>query len=234
VIVVFGTPGLAALQQATRTIPIVFAQVSDPVSRGFVASAARPGGNITGFSDYEYTFAAKWVELLKEISPRVKRAAVVYGGEKLGAMFFAPLRSAAPAIGVQAEGLIVNSAAEVTRGIAVLAGGTDAGLIVLAGSTTLRLRHDIIEQSGRRRLPAVYPYRAFAFSGGLVSYGADIPAMYQGAASYVDRILRGARPSELPVQFATKFDLVVNLRTAKAIGLAVPQSILARADEVIE
>ena len=234
VIVVFGTPGLAALKQATQERPIVFAQVSDPVSNGFVASAPRPGRNITGFSDYEYSFAVKWVELLKEIAPSVTRAAVVYGPGNLGAKFMAQLAARAPAFGIKARGEVVQSKNDVERAVAAIADDRSAGLVVLAGSETLRLRDHIIAEAARARLPATYPYRAFTVSGGLVSYGADIPAMYQGAASYVDRILRGAKPSELPIQFASKFDFVVNLRTAKAMGLTVPTSVLLRADEVIE
>jgi putative ABC transport system substrate-binding protein len=233
-IAVFGTPPLGALKQATQTIPIVFAQVSDPVDGGFVASAARPGGNVTGFSDYEYSFAVKWAELLKEIAPGVSRAVVLYDRTGPGPRFLPHLEAGAPTIGMRASGTLVASEADVERIVSALAGATDTGIIVLAGAAIFGLRDQIIAAASRHRLPAVYPFRAYALSGGLVSYGANTLAMYEGAASYVDRILKGAKPAELPVQFATKFDFTVNLRTAKAIGLTVPTSILLRADEVIE
>jgi putative ABC transport system substrate-binding protein len=233
-IMVFGTLGLAVMQKATQKLPIIFAQVSDPVGRGFVASAARPAGNITGFSDYEAGFAVKWVELLKEIAPAVKRAAVIYDGRNPGAMFFPHMQAGAPKLGVQAFGMVLQSPADVERSVGSLANDGATGVVVLAGSTTLRLRSNIITELERARIPAIYPYRAFAQSGGLVSYGADIPAIYVGAGSYVDLILRGAKPADLPVQFASRFDLVINMRTAKTIGLVVPVSIVLRADEVIE
>jgi putative ABC transport system substrate-binding protein len=233
-IVVFGTPGLGAMKQATQTIPIVFAQVSDPVSGGFVASAARPGGNVTGFSDYEYSFAVKWAELLKEIAPGASRAVVLYDRTGPGPRFFPHLEAGAPAIGVRASGVLVASEADVERAVSAMAGAADAGIIALAGAVTFRLRDQIIAAASRHRMPAVYPIRAFALDGGLVAYGANTLAMYEGAASYVHRILNGAKPADLPVQYATKFDFTVNLRTAKSIGLTVPTSILLRADEVIE
>jgi putative ABC transport system substrate-binding protein len=234
IVVVFGTPGLAAMQRATKTIPIVFAQVSDPVAGGFVATASRPGGNITGFSDYEYAFAPKWAELLKEIAPRVRRALALYGAAGPGPRFLPHLRAGAPGVGIQVSGALVESASDVDRHLDALGGADDAGLIILAGAATFRLRDQIIAAAARHRLPAIYPFRAFTPSGGLVSYGANTLAMYHGAASYIDRILRGAKPAELPVQFATQFDFVVNLRTARSIGLTVPTSVLVRADEVIE
>ena len=233
-IAVFGTPPLGALKQATQTIPIVFAQVSDPVDGGFVASAARPGGNVTGFSDYEYSFAVKWAELLKEIAPGVSRAVVLYDRTGPGPRFLPHLEAGAPTIGMRASGTLVASEADVERAVSALAGATDAGIIVLAGAAIFGVRDQIIAAALHHRLPAVYPFRAFALDGGLVSYGANTLAMYHGAAGYADRILRGAKPAELPIQFATTFDFVVNLRTAKSIGLEVPTSILLRADEVIE
>jgi putative tryptophan/tyrosine transport system substrate-binding protein len=234
-IMVNGTPALAALQQATQTIPIVFAQVSDPVAGGYVSSVARPGGNITGFTDYEYAFAVKWLELLKEIAPRVARVAIVHDSESvLSARFIPYIEAGAAAFGVQTSRAGISDAAGIERSIDAFAGAADGGLIVLAGVVTLLHRERIVALAARHRLPGVYPYRAFAASGGLTSYGVDILALYRGAASYVDRILKGEKPGDLPVQFATKFELVINLKTAKALGLDPPNTLLARTDEIIE
>jgi putative ABC transport system substrate-binding protein len=233
-IMVNGTPALAALQQATQTIPIVFAQVSDPVAGGYVSSVARPGGNITGFTDYEYGFAVKWLELLKEIAPRVARVAIVHEDSALSARFIPHIEAAAASFGVQMSRAGIRDAAGIERSIDAFAGAANGGLIVLAGVVTLLHRERIVAMAARHRLPGVYPYRAFAASGGLTSYGVDILELYRGAASYVDRILKGEKPGDLPVQFATKFELVINLKTAKALGLDPPNTLLARTDEVIE
>jgi len=235
VIMVNGTPSLAALQRATKTIPIVFAQASDPVGGGFVASVAHPGSNITGFTDYEYAFAVKWLELLKEIAPGVARVAVVHDAANILAARFLPhIEDRGPSFGVQVSRAAVRDAAEIEPTIDAFAGASDGGLIVLAAPLTLLHRDRIISQAVHHRLPAVYPYRAFALSGGLISYGVDVLDMYRGAASYVDRILKGERPADLPVQFSTKFEFVVNLKAAKAISVTMPTSILLRASEVIE
>jgi putative ABC transport system substrate-binding protein len=235
VILVAGTPPLAAIQRETTTVPVVFAQASDPVGGGFVASIAHPGGNITGFTDFEYDFSAKWVEKLKTIAPNVVRAAVLYDStSSLPARFLPYIEAAAPSFGVQLSKAPLRDADDVERAIDEFAPTLDSGLIVLAGSATLRGRDRIASQAIRHRIPAVYPYRAFALSGGLISYGVDILDMYRGAATYVDRILRGERPANLPVQFATKFELVVNLKAANAIGLTVPATVLIDASEVIE
>jgi putative tryptophan/tyrosine transport system substrate-binding protein len=230
-----GTPSLATLQRATSSIPIVFAQASDPVGGGFVASAMRPGGNITGFTDYEYAFAAKWLELLKELAPGVVRIAVVHDDANILAdRFFPHIETAGSARGVLVSRIGIRDIDQLGRDIDRFADMPDGGLIVLAGTLTLLNRDRIIAAAARHRLPSVYPYRVFAQSGGLTSYGVDVLEMYRGAASYVDRILKGERPASLPVQFATKFEFVINLKAAKAIGLTMPTSVLLRASEVIE
>jgi putative ABC transport system substrate-binding protein len=235
-IMVTGTVNLAAVQRATKSIPIVFAQASDPVGGGFVASVSRPGGNITGFTDYEYAFAVKWVELLKEIAPSVARVGVIHQADTaLAANFLPHIETAGPSLGVQVSRAAISNPNDVVPVVAAFAaGGPNGGLITLAGTLTLSERERIAVQAARHRLPAVYPYRAFALSGGLTSYGVDILDMYRGAASYVDRILKGEKPTDLPVQFATKFEFVVNLKAARAIGLTMPTSTLLRASEIIE
>jgi putative ABC transport system substrate-binding protein len=226
---------LAPLQSATKTIPIVFAQVSDPVGGGFVVSLARPGGNITGFTQYEYTTGVKWLELLKEIAPGVARVAFLYDpANPTSAGFLRTIEPGTPSLGVQVSTYAVRETAEFERAIDAFAAEPNGGLIILPSLSATIHRELIVAGAARHRLPVVYPYRLFATSGGLASYGVDNIDMYRRAAGYVDRILKGASPAELPVQQATKFELIVNLKTARALGLEVPPTLLARADEVIE
>jgi putative ABC transport system substrate-binding protein len=229
------TPAVAALQEATRTVPIVFVVVADPVGAGFVDSLARPGGNITGFLAFEYGLSAKWLELLKEIAPRVARAAVLrdpFLGLGIGQL--AAIQAVAPSFGVELTPVGVHDASEIERNVTAFARGTSSGLIV-TGSTLATLHRDlIITLAARHRLPAVYPFHFFATSGGLISYGPDTVDQFRRATGHVDRILKGEKPADLPVQAPTKYELVINLKTAKALGLEIPSSVLARADEVIE
>ncbi len=235
VIVAGNTSTLGALQQATRTVPIVFAGVVDPVGAGFVDSLARPGGNITGFTQFEYGLSGKWLELLKEIVPRVTRVAVLRDVTVAVAHAeFAAAQAVAPSLGVEISPLGVRDTDEIERGIAAFARGSNGGLIVASSPGTFRYRKLITTLAIRHRLPAVYPFRYFVDLGGLISYGSDRIDQFRSAAGYIDRILKGEKPSDLPVQAPTKYQLVVNLKTAKALGLTVPSSVLARADEVIE
>jgi ABC-type uncharacterized transport system substrate-binding protein len=231
-----GTGPMAAVHEATRTVPIVFAQVPDPVNAGFVDSLARPGGNATGFSVFEeYGSSGKWLELLKEIAPPVTRVAVLRdptiaaGIGQTGA-----IQSVAPSLGVQVSPVGVRDAGEIERAIAKFGDGGNGGLIVLGAPLALIQRDLITTLAARYRLPAVYPVRLFAVAGDLVSYGPDSIDPYRRVAGYVDRILKGEKPADLPVQNPTKFELVINLKAAKALGLDVPSTLLARADEVIE
>jgi putative tryptophan/tyrosine transport system substrate-binding protein len=233
VILASGTPAIQALQQATRTVPIVFAVVGDPVGMGLVASLARPGGNITGFTPMEFGFGAKWLELLKEIAPRVTRVAVLRD-LTIGPAQLSAIQAVAPSFGVELSPVGVRDADEIERTIAAFARSSNAGMIVTASTSALIHRHLIVMLAARHRLPAVYSFRYFATTGGLISYGPDPIDMYRRAASYVDRILKGDKPADLPVQAPTKYELVINLKTAKALGLDVPSTVLARADEVIE
>ena len=229
-----GTAATAPLWQATRTIPIVFAQVTDPVALGFVASLARPGGNITGFATYEHTVAVKWLELLKQIAPHVSRVAVIYPQANPSSDgFIAAIEAGAPSFGVRLFPSAVRNGAEIERAIEAIAAEPNGGLIALPGPLTVH-RELIIALAARHRLPAVYAFRYWVTSGGLASYGVDNIHLYRSAASYIDRILKGNKPADLPVQFATKFELVINLKTAAALGLDVPVMLLARTDEVIE
>ena len=230
-----GTPALAAVQQIRHTIPVVFANVTDPVAAGFVESLARPGGNATGFLLFEYGISGKWLELLKEIAPRVTRVAVLRdptqssGTGQLGA-----IQSAASQLGVEFRPVGARDAREIERGITDFGRGSNGGLIVTAGTQAREHRELIIGLAARHRLPAVYFNRLFVEAGGLISYGADTIDPLRRAANYVDRILRGEKPADLPVQAPTKYELVINLKTAKALGLEIPATVLARADEVIE
>ena len=233
VILASATPSVQALQQATRTVPIVFANVGDPVGMGFVESLARPGGNTTGFTPLEFGFGAKWLELLKEIAPRLTRVAVLRD-LTIGPAQLSAIQAVAPSFGVELSPVGVRDAGEIERTIAAFAQSSNAGMIVTASTSAVIHRHLIAMLAARHRLPAVYSFRYFATSGGLLSYGPDPIDMYRRAASYVDRILKGEKPADLPVQTPTKYQLVVNLKTAKALGLDIPTSILARADEVIE
>ena len=233
VILASATPSVQALQTVTRTVPIVFALVADPVGAGWVESLARPGGNTTGFTPMEYGIGAKWLELLKEIAPRVTRVAVLrdlaIGLGQLGA-----IQAVAPSFGVELRAGGLRDAGEIERTVAALAGSSNAGLIVTA-STSAAVHRDLITMlAARHRLPAVYSFRYFVTAGGLISYGANTIDIYRRAASYVDRILKGEKPADLPVQAPTKYELVINLKTAKALGIEVPPTLLARADEVIE
>jgi putative ABC transport system substrate-binding protein len=235
VILAVAASAVGALQPATRSIPIVFVQVSDPVGIGFVESMARPGGNVTGFTPLEFGLSAKWVELLKEIAPRVTRA-VVLRDQSLssGIGLFAVMQSAGPSLGVELTPFGVSSADDIERAVAAAWQRPNSGLIVLPGSLTLLHRKSIIALAAQHRLPAVYPYRYHVADGGLVCYGPDTIEQYRRAGGYIDRILKGEKPADLPVQAPTKYELVINLKTAKALGLEIPPAVLARADEVIE
>ena len=231
-----GTGGtVPALQQATRTIPIVFAQTIDPVGGGFIKSLARPGGNTTGFTQFEYTLAGKWPELLKQVAPRVTRAAVLRDPTTAaGIGQWAVTQAAAASIGMELTPIVVRDPDEIEREIGTFAQSANGGLIQVVGTRSNMHRQLVIAQAARHRLPAIYPYRFHVAAGGLISYGPDLVVQYRRAAGYVDRILKGTNPADLPVQAPTKYELVVNLKTAKALGLEVPPSLLARADEVIE
>src|SRR6266849_2687438 len=235
VILATGSATVQPLLQATRTVPIVFVNVTDPVGAGVVASLARPGGNATGFTLYEYSTSGKWLELLKEIAPAVTRAAVIRdSAEPSGIGQFAAIQSVAPSFGVEVIPVNVRDATEIERGISAFARGSNGGLIVVVGASTTINRELIITHATRYQLPAVYPYRYFVTSGGLIAYGPDPIDPFRRAAGYVDRILKGEKPADLPVQAPTKYELVINLKTARALGLEVPPTLIARADEVIE
>jgi putative ABC transport system substrate-binding protein len=223
------------LLEASRSIPIVFAGVADPVAAGFVESLARPGGNATGFTVYEYSISGKWLELLKEVAPRVTRAAVLRElGIAPGLAQFGAIQALAPSLGVELRPLDVRDAGEIERALAAFAQGSDGGIIVIGSPRAAMQRDLIITLAAKHRLPAVYNARFYPAAGGLISYGPDFLDQFRRAAGYVDRILKGEKPADLPVQAATKYELVVNLKTAKALGLEIPPSVLARADEVIE
>src|ERR1700730_289546 len=235
VILAGATPSLASLQKETRSVPIVFAQVADPVGAGFVSSLAHPGGNITGFALFEYAIAAKWLELLKEIAPQVTRVAIVHDPENPEAKEYLPvIEAAAQSLGVQVSTSIVRDATEIQGAIEEFTREPNGGLIPLPGPLMGVHRDLIISLTRLWRLPSVFAWRYYPVGGGLASYGVELIDLYRRAASYVDRILKGERPGDLPVQQATKFELVINLRTAKALGLDPPISLLARTDEVIE
>ena len=229
-----GTIALAAVQQISHTIPVVFVNLIDPVSGGFVESLARPGGNATGFLLFEYGISGKWLELLKEIAPRVTRVAVLRETQGAGTGQLGAIQSAASQLGVEFHPVGVRDAREIERSITDFARGSNGGLIVTAGTQARDHRELIIGLAAQHRLPAVYFNRLFVEAGGLISYGADTIDPLRRAANYVDRILKGEKPADLPVQAPTKYELVINLKTAKALDLVIPANLLARADEVIE
>jgi putative ABC transport system substrate-binding protein len=236
VLVAIGSYAVQALLQSTSTIPIVFAIVPDPVGAGFVASLSQPGGNATGFMMFEYSLAGKWLELLKEIAPGIKRAAVLRDpATPAGSGQFAVIQSVSGSVGVEVLPISTADTNQIERGIAAFARAPNCGLIVTAATpTTLGHRDLIAGLAAQYRLPAVYNERTWVATGGLISYGPNFDDEARGAASYVDRILKGERPADLPVQAPTKYELLINLKTAKALGLSVPGTVLARADEVIE
>jgi putative ABC transport system substrate-binding protein len=235
VILTSAPPSIRAMQQATRTVPIVFVLVPDAVGTGIVDSLSRPGGNTTGFTSTELGMPVKWLELLKEIAPKIRRAAVLRDVADATAIGqFGAVKGAAPSFGVEINPIGVRNAAEIERGISAFARGPNGGLVVLPVPTTVIHRNLIIKLAAQLRLPAVYNSRYWIAEGGLVSYGPDVLDQYRRTAGYVDRILNGTKPADLPVQAPTKYELVINLKTAKALGLTVSDSLLARADEVIE
>jgi putative ABC transport system substrate-binding protein len=235
-LVAISTPATAALQRETKTIPIVFTVVSDPVGSGFVASLPNPGGNITGFINIEASLSGKWLDLMREVAPRVSHIGVMFNPTTApyARYYVDTFRSAASALSVEPIEAAVHSTTEVEAVMTKLGGAPDSGLVVIPDTSMVIYRETIISLAERYHLPTIYPFRLFVAGGGLISYGIDIPDLLRGAATYVDRILRGAKPNELPVQLPTKFELIVNLKTAKSLGLTIPESFLQRADEVIE
>jgi ABC-type uncharacterized transport system substrate-binding protein len=235
VILAVGSTGLAPMLQATQTVPIVFVLVPDPVGSGFVHSLSQPGGNATGFMDFEYNLCGKWPELLKEIAPGVTRAAVLRDPAIVaGIGQFAVIQSVAPSVGVDVIPVNLGDAAEIEREVAAFAQSANGGLISTVSALSAVHRDLIITLAAQHKLPAVYYERYYVAAGGLISYGPNFIDQFRRAAGYVDRILKGEKPADLPVQAPTKYELVINLKTAKALGLAVPPSVRARADEVIE
>src|SRR5262249_4150303 len=235
VILASGSAGLAALLQVTRVVPIVFVNVADPVGAGFVDSLGRPGGNATGFMQFEYSLSGKWLELLKQVAPTATRAAVLRDfALTSGIGQFAVIQSVAPAVGVDVIPVSVRDAGEIERAVAAFARTSNGGLVVTSSALTVRHRDLIIALAARHKLPAVYYRRYYAASGGLISYGYDLFDQYRRAAGYVDRILKGEKPADLRCRRRRSTKLVINLKTAKALGLEVPPTLLAHADEVIE
>jgi len=235
VILAHGASTVGPLLQATRTVPIVFPIAGDPVAAGFVDSLARPGGNATGFLAFEYSLSGKWLELIKQVAPGVTRIAVLRNpATPTGPAMFGVIQAVAPSLRVEVNPVNVRDAPEIERAITAFARSGNGGLIVTPSGPADLHRHLIVTLAARHKLPAVYTERSFVAAGGLISYGPDFVDQYRQAAGYVDRILKGEKPADLPVQAPTKYETVINLKTAKALGLAVPQSLLARADEVIE
>jgi putative ABC transport system substrate-binding protein len=235
VILASNAPSVSALQQGTRTLPIVFVAVADPVGSGLVASLGRPGGNVTGFALFEYAISVKWLEILKEMAPRLTRVAVLRDPTiATGIGQFGAIQSVAPSLGVELRPVDLRDPREIESTLTAFAREPNGGLIVSANPLATRHRTLIITLLARLRVPAVYPFRFFVGDGGLISYGPDIINEYARAAEYVDRILRGEKPSDLPVQAPTKYELVINLKTANALGITIPATLIARADEVIE
>ena len=234
-VVVSGNNSMGALLQATRTVPIVFAQVADPVGSGFVKTMARPGGNATGFVQFDYSLSVKWPELLKQIAPNVTRAAVLRDANiPAGIGQFAIIQAMAPSLGLEVSAINELDAENLERDVMDFAASPSGGLIVTASALSVSHLDLIVALAAKYKLPAVYYRRYYVDRGGLISYGYDVFQQFRGAADYVDRILKGAKPADLPVQAPNKYDLVINLKTAKALGLAVPPALIARADEVIE
>jgi putative ABC transport system substrate-binding protein len=235
VLLAAGTLSVTALQRATHTLPIVFVGVSDPVGAGVVDSLARPGGNVTGFMIFEYSMSGKWLELLKQIAPSVTRAAVLRDAvNPAGIAQFGAIQATAQSLGMEVNPVSIRDAGEIERAVAAFARSANGGLIVTPSAGTSVHQNLIIALAARHKLPAVYAFRANVRGGGLISYGPDLVGQYRPAAGYVDRILKGEKPTDLPVQAPTKFELVVNLKAANALGLTIPPTVLARADEVIE
>jgi len=235
VIFAAGGANMGPLHQTTRTVPIVFAIVPDPVGSGFVTSLARPGGNATGFMQFEYSLAGKWLELLKQIAPDVTRAAVLWDSTLASAVGqFAVIQAVAPAVGLELSSVNVRNTSGIEDSITAFVRSGSGGVVVTASALMTRHRGQIIALAARNKLPAVYNNRIFVADGGLISYGVDLAEQFRRAAGYVDRILKGEKPADLPVHAPTKYELAINLKTAKALGLTVPPTLLARADEVIE
>ncbi len=232
------TPAVAALLKETHTIPIVFAEVSDPIGSGFVARLSRPGGNVTGFTDIniEASLGGKWVELIKEVSPAIQHVGMIYNpaAAPFAAYFLKPFEAAGPVLAVETTPMPVNSAADLERAVAALASRPGGAMVALPDVFNIIHREQLVALAARYRLPAIYPYYLFAEIGGLLSYGVDSQDLFRQAASYVDRVLKGAKPADLPVQAPTKFVLAINMKAVAALGLTIPQTIFARADEVIE
>jgi len=234
VILTNSTPATVAVRDITRATPTIFVQVSDPVGAGVVQSLARPGGNLTGFTNFDLSTAGKWLELLKRLAPNITRVAYLFNPNTAPLLYAKAVETAAPLLSVKSIPAAVHNAVEIERALEQVARESDSALLVLPDLFNATNRQSIIALAARHRLPAVYPFRYFVTSGGLMSYGTELLDTYRQAASYVDRILKGERPSDLPVQQPTKFELIINLKTAKALGLEVPPALLARADEVTE
>jgi len=235
VTMVTGNAGLEALLRATHSVPIVFHSVADPVGSGFVESLARPGGNATGFIQFEYTLTGKWLELLKQIAPNVTRVAVLRDPAlAAGTGQFAVIQSVAPSLGIEVSAINLRNASEIEQGVMRFATSSNGGLILTTSALSVIHHNLVIALAAQHKLPAVYYRRYFVTSGGLISYGYDVDEQFRGAARYVDRILKGEKPANLPVQAPTKYELIINLKTARALGLEVPPTLLARADDVIE
>jgi putative ABC transport system substrate-binding protein len=235
VILAHGGGTVGPLLQATRTVPIVFPVIADPVGAGFVDSLARPGGNVTGFMNFEYGIGGKWLQLLKEIAPSVTRAAIIRDpANPIGIAVFGIIQAMAPSLGMEVAPINMRDASDIERSVAAFTRAPNSGLVVIPSGPSLLHRNLIVTLAARYKLPAVYSERTYVAGGGLVSYGADFVDQYRQAATYVDRILKGEKPANLPVQAATKYQLVINLKTAKALGLNVPLGLQQRADELIE
>ncbi len=234
VILTNSTPATVAVRDITRATPTIFVQVSDPVGAGVVQSLARPDGNLTGFTNFDLSTAGKWLELLKRLAPNITRVAYLFNPNTAPLLYAKAVETAAPLLSVKSIPAAVHNAVEIERALEQVARESDSALLVLPDLFNATNRQSIIALAARHRLPAVYPFRYFVTSGGLMSYGTELLDTYRQAASYVDRILKGERPSDLPVQQPTKFELIINLKTAKALGIEIPPTLLARADEVIE